>query len=61
MNTKEKLIIILVLAIVAMSFVYSRVWTCTIDILARTVAHQIVAHGSLSILADGLSHFDLLI
>jgi len=54
MSSKEKLLIVWLLVVVAVSFVFHHFWVCTVYALGRAVALNIVLLPSLAKFAAGV-------
>jgi hypothetical protein len=54
MSTKEKVLIVWLLVVVAVSFVFHQFWVCTVYALGRAVALNLVFLPGLAKLAAGI-------
>jgi hypothetical protein len=61
MSIKEILIIVLVLAVAAISFVYFDFWSCSLQLFCQSTTGQMFSYRGMTSLTADLSHFNGLI
>jgi len=59
MNIREVLMIALILAIVAVSFIFRHCWTCAVDVLGRVLAQQMSSFNGMASIAAAIGRLNL--